>query len=66
MKIKGAGVLCLLVISISGIIYVAHLISITEKSTVLFLPLLFLLYITYQLINLAHALFRTGTYIDTS
>ena len=66
VKDKGAGILCLLFLSISGIIFVSYLMSTTEKSATLILPLLFLLYVTYHLINLAHGLFRTGMYIDKS
>ena len=66
MKAKGAGVLVLLFISISGMIFVSYIIYDSDgKNFILYLPLLFLLFVTYQLINLAHALFRTGFYIDT-
>ncbi len=66
LKAKGAGILFLLFLSISGMIYVAYLISSTGGQIALFLPLLFLLFVTYQLINLAHGVFRTGMYIDNS
>ena len=63
MKAKGAGVICLLALSISGIIVVAYLMAIHDNTT-LVVALLFLLYITYQLINVLHALFKTGNYIS--
>ncbi|MEX2495491.1 MAG: hypothetical protein WD448_05340 [Woeseia sp.] len=50
MKAKGAGVLILLVLSIPGIIIVAYLMSTKDSNRMLILPLMFLIYITYELI----------------
>lgn len=62
LKVKGAGTFCLLVLSICGIIFLAYIYAITDKD-MLIVPIMMLLFITYQLINLLHALFKTGLYI---
>ena len=62
MKAKGAGTICLLALSICGIIFLGYLAATTD-STMLFLPILFLLFIAYHLINILHALFKTGLLI---
>lgn len=63
LKAKSTGILCLLAISISGLVFVAYLFA-TKDNGMLMAPMMFLLFITYQLINLIHALFKTGIYID--
>lgn len=50
LKAKGAGLLILIAICIVGIILLSLKMADMEKGTVLFAPILFLLYITYNLI----------------
>lgn len=50
LKAKGAGLLILIAICIVGIILLSLKMADMEKGTVLFVPILFLLYITYNLI----------------
>ncbi|WP_417439751.1 hypothetical protein [Idiomarina abyssalis] len=50
LKAKGAGLLLLIALSISGIILLSLKMAEMEKGTVLFVPIMFLLYITYNLI----------------
>ena len=65
MKAKGAGIILLLLVSISGIIMLGYFMATTEKGTILVLPMLLLLYITYALISTLNALFGTGLLIQT-
>lgn len=64
MKAKGAGTMVLLGISISGIVILGYFLATTGES-MLMAPILFLLFITYQLINILHAIFKTGAFIKT-
>ncbi|WP_417684977.1 hypothetical protein [Pseudidiomarina gelatinasegens] len=50
LKAKGAGLLFLIALSISGIIILSLKMAELEKGAVLSVPILFLLYITYNLI----------------
>jgi|GEM_PF-3018293 len=50
LKAKGAGLLLLIALSITGIILLSLKMAEMEKGTILFAPILFLLYITYNLI----------------
>ncbi len=50
LKAKGAGLLILIALSIIGIILLSLKLADMEKGTVLFIPILFLVYITYSLI----------------
>ena len=50
LKAKGAGLLVLIAICIIGIILLSLKMADMEKGTILFAPILFLLYITYNLI----------------
>lgn len=50
LKAKGAGVLVLIAFCIIGIILLSLKMAETDKGTILFAPILFLLYITYNLI----------------
>jgi hypothetical protein len=50
LKAKGAGLLVLIAICIIGIILLSLKMADTEKDTILFVPILFLLYITSNLI----------------
>ncbi|WP_445372310.1 hypothetical protein ACH518_06590 [Methylomonas sp. HW2-6] len=50
LKAKGAGLLILIAMCIVGIILLSLKMADMEKGTILFAPLLFLLYITYNLI----------------
>ena len=59
LKAKGTGTICLLALSIIGIVILGYFLATTDNSMVM-LPILFLLYISYQLINLLHAIFGTG------
>ena len=63
LRAKGAGIFILLLLSIGGIIYMGYLLA-TTGNIVIMVPLLFLLYITYALINTVNALFRTDAYIE--
>lgn len=63
LKAKGAGTMVLLAISISGIVFVAYLISKYDNSMLL-VPLMFLLFISYHLINILLILFKAGYLID--
>ena len=65
MKAKGTVVGVLLGLTILGIIFVAYLMATSEHGAVLMLPLLFLLFISYQLINVLHAILKTGLIIQT-
>ena len=64
MKAKGAGILILLAISIGGIIFIAFLMYRQGESGPLIGPVMLLLFISYQLINVLHSLFNTGMYIS--
>lgn len=63
LKAKGAGTMVLLAISIGGIIFVAYLMA-KYDNYILIVPLMFLLFITYHLINILLVLFKTGYIID--
>jgi len=59
MKAKGAGIIILLSISIGGIVFLGYTAMTTDsdKSMIAFMPILFLVWITYNLIAVAGTMF---------
>ena len=61
LKAKGAGLLILLSISISGVIFMGYLMSKEGANSALMFPMMFLGYITYNLIATVDALLGITT-----
>jgi len=59
MKAKGAGIIILLSISIGGIVFLGYIAMTvnSDRSSMAMIPLVFLVWITYQLIAVAGTMF---------